>query len=307
MKHIWISSRREGAPDGSHEPARGPRTINQIQQMVDWQTPENSIAQPPQDDQRATESTSASSSSKHEATQHGSRSLSKHRQEHQLFTDQFERARIEVGRNARELIQMVLQARILEDGSLPELHKAYKRLVGQSTELFDAIVCKMVRIRTKIDLSSPVTPRVAQQPQGGRTHPQTARLHRQSGSTQQLRSSRPGARDKTSSQRYHNDCDISVKTPEANNRSEDDSQPSSIGSTATWQWQSPQYLYPEMFCMRDIQCKDLYKKQSPSDSAHTTKRTTASDRDDWEDLVAITRTFSELPRLDTEGASQCLE
>jgi len=113
----------------------------------------------------------------------------------------------------------VLQLRIIEDDSQPELQRIYQQLVKDSTELFVAIAQKMSRLRTKMDFSSCVTRRVRPPPQGQESGAQTARPRRQT-----------DAWDQTSSHRSHNYRELSARCSGTYTRFEDNNQPSGTAS-----------------------------------------------------------------------------
>jgi len=313
-----LRSSRQRGPDGIREQAQSPRTIRQIQQLMDARTIEDHFAEPVHDDQRAAENTSSASSSSHDAAQHGSHSSSSstHRLEHDLLMHQFKTAHAEVGYQSRELRDMVLQVHIIENGVLPELQNAYTQLVVESTKRFKAIACKMARLRTQIDLKSTVTGRMERQPQGERVHPQTS--HRESASTQQAKSSRPRAGDQTL---YCVNCrNFSAKSTLANSGSasssaEGNSQPSSI---------TPLPSCPGCplcgIVSRNLAVPERHSEPPPATSngqvhppfsfrsEHSfTDIPVASNSDDLESLVGIPKTFSDLPVPDTESPRPSLE
>jgi len=150
--------------------AETPRSTKKTQEILNMQTLNHQFARASKPDGSSNaegtlymEPRDSTSSRKTEANRHSLASSSKHRLEQEHLARQFQEAHAEVGRNALELRDMVLEVGEPQDDTQHDVQRIYNQLMRDSAELLSTLAHKMSRLRTKIDLSSPVNCRRKQQ------------------------------------------------------------------------------------------------------------------------------------------------
>lgn len=279
--------------------------------MLDWQALDNHFASSTDDDATAKALNSIPSGSKTGAAQHALKSSPTDFLEHELLTRHFQEAYVEVGRTARELIDMVLQAGIIVEHTQPKLEHSYKQFLKDSTELFGVIAHKMSRLRTKIDLSCSPNQRLTKQQAGKALGVQTPRSNRQATYEQRSQSLNGSNRDSSSSDRSH----FYLRKSGANSKPDTGNEPSSIASAPPQQVRSVRSSAATALPMSARQPSASHFRYSEASwesalplqsSAQTFSSFPVPNNDDdddhfkWPDQPS---TFHDLPQFDIEDGS----